>query len=112
MKERLTDRIKAMPKIDLHCHLDGSMTLESVERILGRRAGAEELQARERCRDLAEYLDRFRLPLQCIQTEAGLRTAAREFLLDVAGENIRYIEVRFAPLSSVHEGLDCRRLLI
>ena len=111
MKERLTDRIKAMPKIDLHCHLDGSMTLESVEQILGRRAGAEELRARERCRDLAEYLDRFRLPLQCIQTETGLRTAAREFLLDVAGENIRYIEVRFAPLSSVHEGLDCRKVV-
>lgn len=111
MKERLTDRIRVMPGIDLHCHLDGSMTLKSVEQILGRAVRAEELQAGEQCRNLAEYLDRFRLPLQCIQTEEGLRTAAREFLLDAAKENLRYIEVRFAPLSSVHEHLDIRSVV-
>lgn len=107
----MINRIKAMPKIDLHCHLDGSMTRISVERILGRKVEPEELEAGDRCQNLAEYLERFRLPLQCLQTEEGLRTAAEEFLLEAAKENTRYIEVRFAPLSSVHEHLSCRQVV-
>lgn len=111
MEEKLINRIKAMPKIDLHCHLDGSMTLKSVEQILGRKVEPEELEAGNRCRNLAEYLERFRLPLACIQTEEGLRKAAEEFLLEVAKENTKYVEVRFAPLSSVHEQLSCRQVV-
>ena len=52
----LEDIIRRMPKIDLHCHLDGSLTLESVRKITGREVAPEELQAEERCRDLAGYL--------------------------------------------------------
>lgn len=111
MGEKEKERIKNMPKIDLHCHLDGSMTLKSVERILGREVQPGELEAGNRCRNLAEYLDRFSLPLACLQTEEGLRMAAEEFLLDVARENTKYIEVRFAPLSSVHGHLQCRQVV-
>ncbi len=103
--------MKTMPKIDLHCHLDGSMTLKSVEQILKRKVEPEELEAGNCCQNLAEYLDRFLLPLQCVQTEKGLRLAAKEFLLDVAKENMKYVEVRFAPLSSVHDRLDCRQVV-
>lgn len=111
MKETQMYRIKAMPKIDLHCHLDGSITLESVEQILGRKVNPEKLKAGEQCHDLAEYLERFRLPLACMQTEEGLRIAAKELLLDVAKENMKYIEIRFAPLSSVHDYLNCRKVI-
>lgn len=103
--------IAQMPKVDLHCHLDGSLTLQSVERILGRDIRAEELQVGENCRNLEQYLDKFTLPLQCVQTADGLRTAAKEFLLDVSKENVRYIEVRFAPLSSVNDRLNCRQVV-
>lgn len=105
----MEQKIKQMPKIDLHCHLDGSMTLESVKHILGREVRPEEMQAGDRCENLAEYLEKFTLPLQCLQTREGLERAGREFLLDAAKENIRYIEVRFAPLSSVNERLSCRQ---
>ena len=105
----MEQKIKQMPKIDLHCHLDGSMTLESVKHILGREVRPEEMQAGDRCENLAEYLEKFTLPLQCLQTREGLERAGREFLLEAAKENIRYIEVRFAPLSSVNERLSCRQ---
>lgn len=103
--------ILQMPKIDLHCHLDGSLTLQTVRDLLGRDVDLQELQVREDCRNLAEYLEKFDLPLQCLQTAGGLRRASREFLLDAAKENIRYIEVRFAPLLSVNESLDCRQVI-
>ena len=64
----LEDIIRRMPKIDLHCHLDGSLTLESVRKITGREVAPEELQAEERCRDLAEYLKKFDIPIACLKT--------------------------------------------
>ncbi len=102
---------KEIPKIDLHCHLDGSLPLAVMEQILGRKIFPAEVQAGEQCRNLSEYLEKFKLPIQCIQTEEGLKKAAEAFLLQLTEENVRYVEVRFAPLTSVHEGLDCRRVL-
>lgn len=107
----MENKILQMPKLDLHCHLDGSMTLESMKNILGRDVQPEEIKVGAECRNLAEYLAKFDIPLQCVQTAEGLRTASRDFLLDAAKENIRYIEVRFAPLSSVNEDLSCRQVV-
>lgn len=103
--------IQQIPKIDLHCHLDGSLTLQSVRELLGRDVEIQELRVKDDCRNLAEYLEKFDVPLQCLQTSKGLRTASREFLLDVAKENVRYIEVRFAPLLSVNDHLNCRQVV-
>ena len=105
----MEDAVRLMPKIDLHCHLDGSLTLESVRKITGRNVAPEELQADDRCRDLAEYLKKFDIPIACLKTAEALRIAARDFLLDAAKENICYIETRFAPLHSEGEGLNSRQ---
>ena len=105
----MEDAVRLMPKIDLHCHLDGSLTLESVRKITGRNVAPEELQADDRCRDLAEYLKKFDIPIACLKTAEALRIAARDFLLDAAKENICYIETRFAPLHSAGEGLNSRQ---
>ncbi len=109
MEEKQKNRMKDLPKIDLHCHLDGSMTRQCVEKILQKKVDPAELEAKDSCQNLAEYLDRFRLPLQCVQKEEGLRMAAKELLLNAAEEHVVYMEVRFAPLSSVHEHLSCRQ---
>jgi adenosine deaminase len=111
METMKIEELQQLPKIDLHCHLDGSVPLPAMSRILGRKISPQEVQVSENCRDLAEYLAKFDVPLQCVQTEEGLRLAAREFLLEVAKENICYVEARFAPLSSVHEGLSTRQVI-
>ncbi|NLL78589.1 MAG: adenosine deaminase, partial [Clostridiales bacterium] len=96
------EQIKKMPKLDLHCHLDGSLAIQSIRELLGREVAKEELQVSDDCQSLAEYLEKFDLPLQCLQTAEGLRTASRDFLLEAAKENVVYIEARFAPLLSVN----------
>lgn len=50
-----------MPKVELHCHLDGSLTLASVREILGKDISPEELQVQPDCQNLAEYLQKFDL---------------------------------------------------
>ena len=49
------------PKIDLHCHLDGSLTLKSMSEILGRTIHKNEIQVSDDCTSLAEYLQKFEL---------------------------------------------------
>lgn len=65
-----------MPKIELHCHLDGSMSVELTQKLLadmGEEYTKEELQealtAPMDCPSLADYLKRFDLPIRCLQTK-------------------------------------------
>lgn len=107
----LSKEILQLPKLDLHCHLDGSLTQSSISRLLKQEIEAKDLQVDEHCKNLGEYLEKFELPLRCMQTEANLRAVSREFLMEASKENIQYIEVRFAPLLSVNEELSCKKVI-
>ena len=100
-----------MPKIDLHCHLDGSMTQKSISEILGRNVALSEVQVSDDCTSLAEYLSKFDIMMECIQTEAGLKKAAKDFLLGLQQDNVKYVEARFAPALSMNEGMECRQIM-
>lgn len=109
---------KNMSKIELHCHLDGSMNLDVTKELLsnlGEYYSDAELtnllQAPEDCPSLAEYLTRFDLPIRLIQTKEGLFKSAKAVALDAAAENVKYIEVRFAPTFSTNEGLSIREVI-
>lgn len=96
---------KSLPKLDLHCHLDGSLSKSFVEELKGRVVNEKELQVSEECRSLAEYLEKFDLPLTCLQDEQGLKKAGYDFIKGVSKEKLNYVEVRFAPLLSCQQGL-------
>ena len=57
----LREEIIKLPKVELHCHLDGSLSQEFVEKRLGRSVGKEELSVSDDCTSLAEYLEKFDL---------------------------------------------------
>lgn len=103
--------IRALPKVELHCHLDGSLPIDAVRSVLGRDVAETELRAEPDCKDLIQYLTRFSLPLSCMQTAEDIRKVSEAFLLEVSKENVRYIETRFAPLSSVNDQLDTRTVI-
>src|SRR3981189_268340 len=105
----------ALPKTDLHCHLDGSLRLRTMlelaeEQKVSLPADSEEGLARaikvgERHRSLEEYLKGFEIPLSVLQTEAALYRAAYELALDAHAENCRLLEVRYAPVLHLNKGL-------
>lgn len=105
-------------RVELHCHLDGSLNIDFVDEML-RRQGVvyereelkEKLIVRPDCTSLTEYLEKFDLPLRCLQTKEGLKRAAYELVRDVVAEGVRYIEVRFAPMLSTEQGLSCREVI-
>lgn len=97
----MTD-LAALPKIDLHCHLDGSLSLEFMNSIL-RYADHNELRRYVQvdgmtCTSLAGYLEKFQAPLQCLQTAEHIRRAARSFMVSLVPDHVIYVEVRFAPV--------------
>lgn len=107
----LTKNFLSRPKIDLHCHLDGSMTLKGISEILGKNVTEADIQVSDDCTSLAEYLQKFSLPLKCIQTEMGLKKSAKDFLLGLQKDNVKYVEVRFAPSLSMEEGLSYKQIM-
>jgi adenosine deaminase len=57
------------------------------------------------CGSLVEYLKAFDVTLLVLQTEDSLYRAAFELAEDAAAENVRYMEVRYAPMLHTRHGL-------
>ncbi len=106
-----TEELKNLPKVELHCHLDGSLSREFIQTRLGRAVQQEELSVSENCSSLAEYLEKFALPGQCIMDAKGLAAAGYDVLRSMSQENICYAEIRFAPLLSETAGMNCRDVI-
>lgn len=105
-------------KIELHCHLDGSLSPQLVKRLLHERGEDYEikelkqmLQAPANCASLSEYLRCFDLPNEVLQQPQELEAAACELAMQAAEEQVKYIEVRFAPQFSTAEGLSVTQIL-
>lgn len=107
--------VRALPKTDLHCHLDGSLRLATILDLAERQgvrlpADTPEGLARaihmgETCRSLEGYLTAFDVTLAVLQTEEALHRVAYELALDCAAENVRYLEVRYSPVLHTRHGL-------
>lgn len=100
-----------LPKIDLHCHLDGSLPFETVREQIEKEITLKMIQVENNCKSLTEYLEKFEFLVECLQTKQGLVDGAYSFMKDISHENMKYIEVRFAPMLSVHEKLNCKKVI-
>jgi adenosine deaminase len=115
MAEVTQELLAKLPKTDLHCHLDGSLRLDTVidlakqQRVklptFDRGELFKLLYAGEHVESLDDYLRAFDITLSVMQTEEGLERAAYELAVDAHAENVRYLEVRYSPLLHVREGL-------
>ncbi len=100
--------------IELHLHLDGSISVASA-RELGKLAGValpekdEDLEAllrvSEGCKDLNEYLEKFALPLSLLQSEETVEQAVCTLCRELKAEGHIYAEIRFAPQLCCQMGL-------
>ncbi|MEN8223308.1 MAG: adenosine deaminase family protein [Acidobacteriota bacterium] len=100
------DFIEAIPKTDLHLHLDGSLRLETLIELAGEAGvklpsntveGLKETVFKEKYKDLGEYLQGFFYTGAVMQTPESLERISYELAVDNINEGVRYIEVRFAP---------------
>ena len=115
------DFIRALPKTDLHVHLDGSLRLGTLIE-LAKQQGVElpgyteeelrEKVFKDRYENLVDYLRGFQYTVAVMQDEASLERVAYEFACDNFDEGVRYFEVRFAPQLHVNPKIDLAQVLI
>lgn len=106
--------LKDLAKAELHCHLDGSISL-GVIRQLAEMANItvpesdKELKqlvvAPENAESLMDYLKTFDFVRPLLQTKEALHLAAYDVARQAAQENVIYTEIRFAPELSMDEDL-------
>ncbi len=105
--------LAALPKTDLHVHLDGSLRLGTLIELAAERGvqlpsetqeGMRELVFKDRYANLAEYLAGFAYTGAVMQDAEALARTSYELAWDNIDEGVRYIEVRFAPQLHMHRG--------
>src|SRR2546425_11828629 len=101
------DVLRRWPKAELHVHLDGCLrpqTMLELARAQRVRLPADTPEALaatlsvKGAHSLEEYLTKYQYTLAVMQTPEALERVAYEFVLDVAAEHVRYVEVRYSPL--------------
>jgi adenosine deaminase len=107
--------IEALPKTDLHVHLDGSLRLSTMLELAAEHGVqlpadnpedlAKALHCGQNAGSLVEYLRAFEVTLLVMQTEASLYRTAYELAEDASKENVRYMEVRYSPMLHTRGGL-------
>ena len=97
--------IRKLPKIELHCHLDGSISLETLNRLAGKPIDEAAVQAPVPCSSLKQYLQCFSVVLPLLQTREALSLSAWDVVRQAVEEHVLYLEVRFAPAFHCEQGL-------
>src|SRR3990172_6440255 len=105
----LRETMWAMPKTDLHRHLEGSLrlgTLLEIARQHGVNVPAgnlEELrplvQVTETDRDFRAFLAKFDTLRLFYQTPETVHRLAYEVVAAAAADNVKYLELRFTPMA-------------
>jgi adenosine deaminase len=106
--------LRAIPKTDVHVHLDGSLRIPTLIDLAKSRgvelpsfeeAGLRELVFKDSYADLNDYLSGFQWTTAVLQDAEALERVAFELAEDNWNEGVRYIEVRFAPQLNMHDQL-------
>ena len=101
--------------VDLHLHLDGSLNPKNMLN-MAQMAGVElpytdeevirtKMMVEPDCTNLGEYLEKFDLPLQLLQTTECIEYAVYELMRDLKEQGLCYGEIRYAPQLHLQKGL-------
>ena len=107
------DNLKCL--IDLHLHIDGSLSLNSIKQLAEMNdvnisdKTDEDLyrliRVNENNKDLNEYLKKFDFPLSLMQNQKSITFAVNNLLKELENDGVQYAELRFAPLQHLNNGL-------
>ncbi len=110
-----------LPKTDLHCHLDGSLRIDTILDIAKKEKIKLPVNSERKlkdllipgieCESLEKYLDAFKITCSVMQSEYSLKRCAYELIEDVSRENMWYTEIRFCPLLHTEKGLTPNRVV-
>ncbi|MEQ8557359.1 MAG: adenosine deaminase [Henriciella sp.] len=103
--------IDALPKAELHLHLEGSLEPEQLMEFAARNGvdipfrTLDEVRAAYSFSNLQDFLDIYYQGMSVLQTEADFHDLTDAYLQRVAADNVRHVEVFFDPQGHTERGL-------
>jgi adenosine deaminase len=105
---------KSLPKIELHLHLDCSLSYTVVQAIdpsVTREEYEHNFIAPAKCTSLADFLTRAPKSIALMQTVEQLRLVTFDVFEQLQRDNVLYAEIRFAPLLHTEKGLSAEQVV-
>jgi adenosine deaminase len=108
---RLPELLKAMPKAELHMHIEGSLEPELIFALAQRNgvtlsyASVEDLRKAYAFTDLQSFLDIYYAGASVLLTEDDFHDMAWAYLLKAQDDNIRHTELFFDPQTHTDRGV-------
>jgi adenosine deaminase len=103
-----------LPKVELHLHLDCSLSYAAVSALDASVTEAEYRRcfvAPPKCTDLADMLSRAPAGFGLMQDEEALRLAVYDLFEQLGYDRVLYAEIRFAPLLHTERGLSANQVV-
>lgn len=103
--------IAALPKAELHLHLEGSLEPEQLMEFAARNKvdipfkTLDEVKAAYNFNNLQDFLDIYYQGMSVLQTEADFHDLTDAYLARCAADNVRHVEVFFDPQGHTNRGL-------
>lgn len=107
-RRAVLDVVRALPKVELHRHLEGSLRLETLLSIAmehnitlpgvdveGLRPHVQMMPNEPR--DWQHFLGKFTVLRRFYRSEQIIKRVAEEVVADAAADNVKYMELRFTP---------------
>lgn len=103
--------------VDLHLHLDGSLTPEDVLEMAKLGGNVDKLPSTdlnelrkalvcpENTKDLTEYLKCFDLPIKVMQSHSAIAYSVKSLVKRLDAQGLIYAEIRFAPQFHTNKGM-------
>ncbi|WP_322756548.1 adenosine deaminase [Frankia sp. Cas3] len=112
--DQLTDEefVDALPKVELHVHLEGSMRPQTLL-TLARRHGVDDLPTDldgvatfYEFRDFDHFIEVYLAAVRVLRDAGDFALLARETALGLAAQGVRYAEITFTPFLHIQRGVD------
>ena len=103
-----------LPKVELHLHLDCSLSYQVVSRLkpgTTYEAYRQSFIAPPKCPDLADYIKRAVSAIELMQTKENLRLVVFDLFEQLQQDQVIYAELRFAPLEHLSLGLTAEEVV-
>jgi adenosine deaminase len=100
--------LRSLPKVELHLHLDCSLSYRAVSELapsVTREEYDRDYIAPGHCANLADFLSRAPKGFRLMQTEDALRLVTEDLFQQLVEDGVMYAEIRFAPLLHTERGL-------
>ncbi len=102
------EEIRALPKIELHVHLDCCLSFDAVSKLnpsITQKNYRHQFIAPKKCKNLADFISRLNTGIDLMQTKHALQLVTKDLFNQFQKDNVIYAEIRFAPLLHLKKGL-------